>query len=308
MLPRTFHSSDSFTARNQSTLSPELQIDGTGYRHPRTTRLSPRFRHRCSFPSKLAYGSTRALSGTRIVSTTESGSTSGRNDSVCGQMGTNSTPLTPGCTMLPPAASEYAVDPVGVEIMTPSASTFVIGFPSMLTSRSISVLFAPRSMTTSFRTMCRRRSSEPSALTTCATSRERSVKTKSPLTTSSTTRGMDSRENDVRNPSEPIPNDTTGGTLLGNKFETHRIVPSPPRQTIKSMTPSSRGSSSCAHVFPSPVSQCTAGSTHASTSFLASMSTTRGIISVVCTSFGFFTTSAFFGGEVQENCECGIPV
>jgi len=41
----------------------------------------------------------RAVSGTRMVSTTLSGSTRGRKDRVCGQMGTKSKPLTPGCTM-----------------------------------------------------------------------------------------------------------------------------------------------------------------------------------------------------------------
>jgi hypothetical protein len=119
---------------HQSLVSPALQIAGTGYRQPLTTKLSPLRSVRCFFPSNEATGSTLALSGTVIVNTEVSGNTSGRNESVCGQIGTNKTPDTPGCTIDPPAASEYAVDPVGVLIKIPSASTLVMGLPSMFTS------------------------------------------------------------------------------------------------------------------------------------------------------------------------------
>ncbi len=39
---------------------------------------------------------------------------------VWGQMGVKSSAGTPGCTMLPPAARLYAVEPVGVAIIKPS--------------------------------------------------------------------------------------------------------------------------------------------------------------------------------------------
>jgi hypothetical protein len=39
---------------------------------------------------------------------------------LCGQMGVNRMHGTCGCTMLPPAASEYAVEPVGVPMIRPS--------------------------------------------------------------------------------------------------------------------------------------------------------------------------------------------
>mmetsp|Transcript_15090 Transcript_15090/g.37077 ORF Transcript_15090/g.37077 Transcript_15090/m.37077 type:complete len:267 (-) Transcript_15090:752-1552(-) len=242
-----------------------------------------------------------------MVSTTLSGSTRGRKDSVWGQIGTKSSPETPGWTMDPPAASEYAVLPVGVDTMTPSARTLVIGLPSMLTSRSMRVELAPRSMTTSFSTMCRWCSSVPSARTTCATSRLLCVKKKSPFTTSSIALGMLSSSNAVRNPSEPMANEITGGTALGNRVETHRMVPSPPRHTIKSMILSRCGSSSCCHVAPSPVSQCTAGSTQDLIPFWRKISTTWGNTAVVPLSFGFFMMSTFFGVSRQENCECGTP-
>lgn len=40
---------------------------------------------------------------------------------LCGQMGVNKIAGTLGCTMLPPALMLYAVDPVGVAMMRPSA-------------------------------------------------------------------------------------------------------------------------------------------------------------------------------------------
>ena len=45
----------------------------------------------------------------------------GRLESVCGEMGTSATAERPGCRMGPPAESAYAVDPVGVAAMMPSA-------------------------------------------------------------------------------------------------------------------------------------------------------------------------------------------
>ena len=45
---------------------------------------------------------------------------SGRKDRLCGQMGVNRMHGTCGCTMEPPAARLYAVDPVGVATISPS--------------------------------------------------------------------------------------------------------------------------------------------------------------------------------------------
>ena len=44
-----------------------------------------------------------------------------RNDNVWGQMGVNTMEGTAGCTMDPPADKEYAVEPVGVPMIMPSA-------------------------------------------------------------------------------------------------------------------------------------------------------------------------------------------
>lgn len=50
----------------------------------------------------------------------EDGKTSGRNDRLLGQIGVKTIALKDGCTIGPPAESEYAVEPVGVDTMRPS--------------------------------------------------------------------------------------------------------------------------------------------------------------------------------------------
>lgn len=54
-----------------------------------------------------------------------SGRMMGRNDSVCAQMAVTSITGFSGWQSEPPAARLYAVDPVGVDTQTPSASTEV---------------------------------------------------------------------------------------------------------------------------------------------------------------------------------------
>ena len=50
----------------------------------------------------------------------EEGNTSGRKDRLRGQIGVSTMALRDGCTIGPPAESEYAVEPVGVDTMRPS--------------------------------------------------------------------------------------------------------------------------------------------------------------------------------------------
>jgi len=57
---------------------------------------------------------------TRKVTDEDEGNTSGRNDKLRGHIGTSTTALKEGCTIGPPADREYAVDPVGVDTITPS--------------------------------------------------------------------------------------------------------------------------------------------------------------------------------------------
>ncbi len=57
---------------------------------------------------------------TRSVIDEEEGKTRGRNERLRGQMGVNTIALRDGWTIGPPAESEYAVEPVGVETISPS--------------------------------------------------------------------------------------------------------------------------------------------------------------------------------------------
>ena len=68
------------------------------------------------------------------LSSTVAGMMMGRNESECGQIGVISMQGTVGCTIEPPADTEYAVEPVGVAMMSPSPCTQVIGWPSQSAS------------------------------------------------------------------------------------------------------------------------------------------------------------------------------
>ncbi len=50
----------------------------------------------------------------------DDGNTSGRKERLRGHMGVSTSALSDGWTMGPPADSEYAVDPVGVDTIIPS--------------------------------------------------------------------------------------------------------------------------------------------------------------------------------------------
>ena len=79
------------------------------------------------------------------------GSTSGRKDRERGQMGVSKSEGTRGCTMLPPEESEYAVEPVGEEMMMPSATASVRKRLLMYTSIIFRCGLEPRWRVTSFR-------------------------------------------------------------------------------------------------------------------------------------------------------------
>jgi hypothetical protein len=65
------------------------------------------------------------LYGTQIRSSIESGRSIGRKESVWGQIGVRRIAGICGWTSDPPAEREYAVDPVGVDTVRPSACTVV---------------------------------------------------------------------------------------------------------------------------------------------------------------------------------------
>lgn len=65
----------------------------------------------------------REEAGRWISMSEASGTTSGRKDSECGAIGVSSAHGTDGATMGPPVDREYAVEPDGVAIISPSACT-----------------------------------------------------------------------------------------------------------------------------------------------------------------------------------------
>src|SRR5919197_4353684 len=83
----------------------------------------------------------------------EAGITIGRFVKVCGAIGVSSSASSVGCTIGPPAARLYAVDPVGVATIRPSALTRVTNSLPIDTDRSIIRDLAAFVMTTSFSAM-----------------------------------------------------------------------------------------------------------------------------------------------------------
>ena len=79
-----------------------------------------------------------------------SGTSTGRLVSVCGQMGVRQMAGTAGKITGPPADSEYAVEPVGVEMISPSALYSQTSCWSTQASRSIMRAMAALVSTASF--------------------------------------------------------------------------------------------------------------------------------------------------------------
>src|SRR6266536_2008553 len=84
----------------------------------------------------------------------DAGNTIGRLVSVCEQIGVSTIASTLGATIGPPADSEYAVEPVAVEMMRPSARYAVAYCPSTETARLMIRLIADLVMTMSLSAMC----------------------------------------------------------------------------------------------------------------------------------------------------------
>ncbi len=90
----------------------------------------------------------------RTCTSDEAGITTGRFVSVCGAIGVSSIASTAGCTIGPPAARLYAVDPVGLAMIKPSARTRVTGSSPTITEISMMRDSAPFVITMSLSTMC----------------------------------------------------------------------------------------------------------------------------------------------------------
>mmetsp|Transcript_4719 Transcript_4719/g.7105 ORF Transcript_4719/g.7105 Transcript_4719/m.7105 type:complete len:221 (-) Transcript_4719:225-887(-) len=139
--------------------------------------------------------------------------------------------------MLPPADKEYAVEPVGVEMIIPSPWICVIGLGNFPTykSRLTMLGLGPRSMTTSFNTVRRSETSVLSPRYIKTSSRDRKVKDISSFKSLSRAPRPQCCGNVLRKPNEPIAIDNNGGQPIGNKSDVQIIVPSPPIQMQKSI-------------------------------------------------------------------------
>src|SRR5512145_3406058 len=87
-----------------------------------------------------------------IVTAAVAASTRGRTASVWGQMAVTTMASTVGTTIGPPADIEYAVEPVGVLTMIPSAEYCATSSPSTETLRRTTRATPPLCTTMSFRT------------------------------------------------------------------------------------------------------------------------------------------------------------
>src|ERR1041384_757514 len=88
-----------------------------------------------------------------MLTTALAGRTRGRTASVCGQIAVTTIASTVGTTIGPPADIEYAVEPVGVLTMMPSAEYCATSSPStetlMRTTRATPPLWTTTSLSTS---------------------------------------------------------------------------------------------------------------------------------------------------------------
>lgn len=103
-------------------------------------------------PSNDTHDVFRLSIDTDILSSTPAGTTIGRKLSECGQIGVTMIAGTDGWIIDAPAATAYAVLPVGVDTIKPSPWTEVMCLPSKNKSMLHRYGDGPRSITTSFST------------------------------------------------------------------------------------------------------------------------------------------------------------
>mmetsp|Transcript_13998 Transcript_13998/g.52309 ORF Transcript_13998/g.52309 Transcript_13998/m.52309 type:complete len:282 (-) Transcript_13998:888-1733(-) len=127
---RELNEKDLCNEENQSTVVLLRDTVGRMTEDVLTTSASPRCMALRDLPSKETHAEDRLSSGTSQRTSLVAGSMSGRKDKECGQIGVSRIAGTLGWTMLPPADMEYAVEPVGVLMMSPSAWTVVRCAPS----------------------------------------------------------------------------------------------------------------------------------------------------------------------------------
>ena len=141
-----------------------------------------------------------------------SGSTIGLLVSACGAMGVNTTALTTGCTMGPPAERLYAVDPVAVATISPSARNRATNWFPTETDKSRMPESALFVMTTSLSTICSSKVADRRSV------RDRSIRRSSipavPSTAEASASNNSGKVISVKNPRLPKLTARIGGSAL----------------------------------------------------------------------------------------------
>src|SRR5271156_6815116 len=118
--------------------------------------LSPRCSCVLACPSQKSVVPSFTFAATIVTQLSEE-ITSGRNDRLCGQIGGMHIACTGGLRFGPPADTLYAVDPLGVETITPSPKYLTSLSPSARTSNSTMWNGGPAVMTASLRAVAQKR-------------------------------------------------------------------------------------------------------------------------------------------------------
>src|SRR5581483_9182127 len=131
--------------------------------------VSPESRSPSSRPSRVII--TLRSSATVKRSSSSASSTSDRSKSMCGDTGVKSRHRSRGDTIGPRAENEYAVEPVGVATITPSAAYVVKNVPLIATSRRARRPWRTFSITASLSAHQRPRAAPSDATSTSSTMR-----------------------------------------------------------------------------------------------------------------------------------------
>ncbi|MNR05464.1 hypothetical protein D3C85_1214970 [compost metagenome] len=171
---------------------------------------------------------------TTIFSSLLPSTTIGLPDKVWGYIGTITMASSLGCMIGPPADSAYAVEPVGVATIRPSAFWLQTNWPSICSSNSIIRVDLPGCSTTSF-------SASPWPIAspwrrTSASSRKRLSTLYWPSSTSATFTSSSSGRISVRKPRLPRLIPSTGVLCRASARAAPSILPSPPTTITRSQT------------------------------------------------------------------------
>ena len=184
--------------------------------------------------------------------------TTGRNARLCAQIGVIVTPPTSGWTIGPPALALYAVDPVGVAMITPSPMMSTpVSSSSIRSDISIMRCGAPAVMTASLIAVPDSRTPLARSTSTASSMRSRSGGF-APKTRPACFSRSDA-SNSARNPRRPAFTPTIGFPKSSSLRACAMSVPSPPTTTAKSNAHAAASGSSSASITSTDAWRATIG-------------------------------------------------